>query len=297
MADSTASIRSIYSGKGEFSDGDFDTTSGNSQIPLAMEEIQSNKNNIAPHLGPEPRNIHESTPGIGPSPGPSPVSGVTDPMSYHYREGSMARPGVSSTLHNVPVRDFSPVKLAPTSLHPGPPDWFEIQFPRISSTNVSIASSTSEYHSGPKLGRDLDESEAEYWQKENSSRPLSQNSTTSAFSTTATKDGIEGKWPYRYVQRTGWGNTVPVKDNPGSSAYQNQPNLSNGVNSPGNNRQGPLSPGLNPPETPLGPATTLNGLRHEIEAAALPPISLDEKIDLMNREPGTEEQGENFHGP
>lgn len=68
-----------------------------------------------------------------------------------------------------------------------------------SSTNISLASTSSDYQQGMnEIEYNLDSSQPEVFVSESFSRPMSRNSTTSCLSTTATKDGIEGRRHHRY---------------------------------------------------------------------------------------------------
>lgn len=72
-----------------------------------------------------------------------------------------------------------------------------------SSTNASLASSNSDYQNayiatGANTGTSSPAFADGAFDTEVASRPLSRNSTTSCLSTTATKDGIEGKKHHRH---------------------------------------------------------------------------------------------------
>ncbi|CAK7900037.1 hypothetical protein CAAN1_05S04478 [[Candida] anglica] len=71
-----------------------------------------------------------------------------------------------------------------------------------SSSNISIASTTSDYQNLPVISpygdRDISPDLSNVNVSESFSRPLSRNSNTSCLSTTATKDGIEGKRLHRH---------------------------------------------------------------------------------------------------
>lgn len=269
MADSAASIKSIYSGKGDFSDGDFEAISGMSLVVFGQEEL-INSTNYFPSSSSDFRKFQENFAGLGQGQGPIP--GLTDPNSHHYTE---EKRGDFSNLkpHNEP--GIVPLKVEPRILRPSTPDWYETN---ISSTNISSASSLSEYHHEEKNGEELEYHGFEYRPGESYSRPLSRNSTTSGFSTTATKDGIEGKRPYRAVPKSLLENLLAGKS-PKSQNSQHPLTEQTSTflqNLPGH--------GPEPFSQPISPENTRGNTGPKLVVPSLPPITIDEKIDLMEKE-------------
>lgn len=108
---------------------------------------------------------------------------------YEYRSFPQGSDNYSVSLKNLRIM----------ALQKGASDNFEMQ---SSSTNISLASSESDYQQAFNTDQEylLDSSQRETGNSEASeiSRPVSRNSTTSCLSTTATKDGVEGKKLYRH---------------------------------------------------------------------------------------------------
>lgn len=108
---------------------------------------------------------------------------------YEYRNFTQGSDNYSVSLKNLRIM----------ALQKGASDNFEIQ---SSSTNISLASSESDYQQAFNTDQEylLDSSQRETGNSEalEISRPVSRNSTTSCLSTTATKDGVEGKKLHRH---------------------------------------------------------------------------------------------------
>lgn len=105
-----------------------------------------------------------------------------------------------------------------------------------SSTNISLASSNSEYQQDvstkvefstplhPNTSSELGKNGGGTLPLETNSRPLSRNSTTSCLSTTATKDGVEGKKLHRSGPTAYSSNIiVSMLQNQGQLQQQQQP--------------------------------------------------------------------------
>lgn len=158
---------------------------------------------------------------------------------------------------------------------PVPPSRSQL-YQQSSSTNVSIASSGSDYQLGLVGGGPV----VDPVPQDAYSRPTSRNSTTSCLSTTATKDGVEGRRLHRH----------------GPSPYSSHL-ISNMIQS-----QARTDPRPDPrPEPPsnlsqvsvLTTGAQVNGESGAKRAIAIeqypdlqPPVSLTEKISLLRSEPG-----------
>lgn len=189
----------------------------------------------------------------------------------------------------------------------------KLMYKHDSSTNISIASSTSDYqnnvndlndvtNSSVDIASDtsspagLDRSLQETVQFEGS-RPMSRNSTTSCLSTTATKDGVEGKRFHRYgpspysaaiIQNMI--QTHNLQDDY-SPSYAAKPQL---AGTPG--CEIPFSPSVaDPTNMSLVSLQTTNaecdgepGERRLIQieeySNSVPPVSLKEKINLLDND-------------
>lgn len=146
-----------------------------------------------------------------------------------------------------------------------------------SSTDISLASLGSDYQqehvtNDLEYNTDTDWSQPEVSVSESFSRPMSRNSTTSCLSTTATKDGIEGKKLHRH-------GPTPYSSNVIANMIQHQQLLpqpqrlylsqSSGMDN-------------------LSTATQNNGetVRKKLpDIDSLgPPVTLKEKMNLLNRE-------------
>lgn len=174
MAHPAASIKSIFSGKVNFTDTDLDDYSKNSESYLNLDSYlnlrDSDDDSTSDFAKPPETSIpHSET---------QKHIHKTDP-----RDQDVAADDASVLLKNL--------RLA--ALQKGH-DFYPLQ---SSSTNVSLASSGSDYQQAymRDTGYTSDSSQAD----PGFSRPWSRNSNTSCLSTTATKDGIEGKRHHRYV--------------------------------------------------------------------------------------------------
>lgn len=192
-----------------------------------------------------------------------------------------------------------------------------------SSTNISIASSGSDYQQGlinsgidPASSPPGTTADAAIEQKnallqfEAYSRPVSRNSTTSCLSTTATKDGIEGRKLHRYGPSVYSSNIISnMIQSQSQNQSQNQKNAEffDPAKSPGSTASTPTTAPPVPSSTAAEPALVNNGSQVSVlttgaqingeagkkKAIAIesysnlqPPISLNEKISLLNTEPG-----------
>lgn len=131
-----------------------------------------------------------------------------------------------------------------------------VGFPN-SSTNVSLASTSSDYQQAFAVEDEYssDSSQPEVFVSESFSRPMSRNSTTSCLSTTATKDGVEGKKLHRHGPTPYFSNVIA-----NMISHQH------------------LNPAVSRLELELSHAATST----ELEAMALPPVTLSEKIRMLN---------------
>lgn len=175
MAHPAASIKSIFSGKVNFTDTDLDdySTKSFSESELNLHELDYDYTN--PDF---PKALGEI------SPGPDQTS-----------KQNVAAVDARGLFHP-PATEEAPMlqkNLRLAALQKGA-DFYSLQ---SSSTNVSLASSGSDYQQAymRDTGYNSDSSQAE----PGFSRPWSRNSNTSCLSTTATKDGIEGKRQHRSV--------------------------------------------------------------------------------------------------
>lgn len=140
-----------------------------------------------------------------------------------------------------------------------------------SSTNISLASSGSDYQQ-TDIPNDVeynsDSSQLELNPSDSFSRPVSRNSTTSCLSTTATKDGVEGKKLHRHGPTPYFSSVIANMILHQTASPQPQ--------------RGTLS-------TDLSTASQISGetgrKRVEIESRG-PPVTLNEKISLMNADQG-----------
>lgn len=194
-----------------------------------------------------------------------------------------------------------------------------------SSTNISIASSGSDYQQGLINGsidsRDSPpattadsaiEQKNALLQFEAYSRPVSRNSATSCLSTTATKDGIEGRKLHRYGPSVYSSNIISnmiqsQNQNHNLNLNQKDAEFFDLEKSLGSTASTPTAapPVLN--TTAVEPTLVNNGSQVSVlttgaqingeagkkKAIAIesysnlqPPISLNEKISLLNTEPG-----------
>lgn len=132
------------------------------------------------------------------------------------------------------------------------------------STNESVASSCSDYQH--PFAADTDSFSLATNQgivSESFSRPASRNSTTSCLSTTATKDGVEGKKIYRHG---------PL------------PYFTNVINNMVHLQQQQLQPVPQRAPGYLGTQEIPRPLKADIDALAQPPVTLAEKIVYMNND-------------
>lgn len=180
MAHPAASIKSIFSGKVNFTDTDFDDYSTKSFSESYLNLPESDYDYSTPEFTkppqPETGEIHNLKHKHKPRHKHSDSDAKNPPDAF-------AADDASVLLKNL--------RLA--ALQKGH-DFYPLQ---SSSTNVSLASSGSDYQQTymRDIGYTSDSSQAE----PGFSRPWSRNSNTSCLSTTATKDGIEGKRHHRYV--------------------------------------------------------------------------------------------------
>lgn len=189
-----------------------------------------------------------------------------------------------------------------------------------SYTNISIASSGSDYQqnymsplgnspimgpSSPDSGPETNPSLIPF---DSNSRLLSRNSTTSCLSTTATKDGIEGKKLHRHgpthyssniianmIQNANHGQQSGKLNSPGMDPFniplRSLPNSSTLRSSAANS---PVP--YHDRDTNVASQTSLKSTNAEVDGEsggkktidiesysnAMPPVSLDEKINLLN---------------
>lgn len=130
------------------------------------------------------------------------------------------------------------------------------------STNESVASSCSDYqHPFAAEADSFSLGTNHGLVSESVSRPASRNSTTSCLSTTATKDGIEGKKIYRHGPLPYFTNVINNMVHLQLQQLQPVPQRAPGI--------------LSPPDIP-------RPLKSDIDALAQPPVTLKEKIVLMN---------------
>lgn len=136
-----------------------------------------------------------------------------------------------------------------------------------SSTNISLASSGSDYQQVyiPDLdGYNSDSSQAGIAGSDSFSRPLSRNSNISNFSTTATKDGVEGKrWVHGLTPYMSQGTSGALHQQQQHQRGQALSLDSSNLFSFGDKR-------------PVAAA--------EIDALGLPPVTLREKIGMLDRD-------------
>ncbi|RKP31904.1 hypothetical protein METBISCDRAFT_26207 [Metschnikowia bicuspidata] len=132
------------------------------------------------------------------------------------------------------------------------------------STNMSVASSWSDYQH--PFGTDRDDyslGTSQAGTGERFSRPASRNSTTSCFSTTATKDGVEGKRIHRHGPSPYFANVINNMVHLQQQQYQQVAQ-----------RAGAHS----------GTEDTHRPKKADIDALAQPPVTIQEKLVLMNGE-------------
>ncbi|KAM9911228.1 hypothetical protein OXX59_006836 [Metschnikowia pulcherrima] len=272
MADSAASIRSIYSGKGAFSEGESEDYSGGSSLPPSSNGDHHERDSKSDY-----HRFQENFAAI--NSGPLPKS--PDAETSQSVKSSLKRSPDLLNIQNSKSNGNSPIGPETQVVSPGPPEWYENQY---SSTNVSVASSFSEYQSGTKSG----DERFDNGRSEDYPRPLSRNSTTSGFSTTATKDGVEGKRPNKATPKSPLANVVAGKPHNSFLHHYNQPFFEDQQKESNSHNSGPKLTGAGSPV--IDSSTSHVGLSQGL-VAKLPPISLDEKIQLMNQE-STQAEGD-----
>lgn len=190
-----------------------------------------------------------------------------------------------------------------------------------SYTNVSILSSGSDYQqnyvsssvNSPNVAlssESIEDMNHNLLPFESCSRPLSRNSTTSCLSTTATKDGIEGKKLHRYGPTQYSSNIIAnmIQNSnlypPPPPPHQSRHNYTNtGMVSPPLKSYGQKSSVTNlPREDRDGVSITQSSIKStnaEVDGEtedkrniyienypnSIPPVSLKEKINLLNTDP------------
>lgn len=187
-----------------------------------------------------------------------------------------------------------------------------------SFTNVSIMSSGSDYQqnyvgssvNSPNVelsSESMNETNCNLLLFDSYSRPLSRNSTTSCLSTTATKDGIEGKKLHRHGPTQYSSNIIASMIQNANHQTQNKQNFTNTdrANSPfksSSNSYIHKSPVTNSPFAEQerdgifvsqssikstnaevdGETEDKRGINIETYSNSIPPVSLKEKINLLN---------------
>lgn len=174
MSHPAASIKSIFSGKINLTDTEHDDCS--TARDSISTESQQGMTTASDYPG---RIIVDVDTYDQPS--------LSDP-GYDYRKSGRDTDNFSVSSKNLRIM----------ALQKGTDDNFEA---RTTSTNISLASSDSDYQQAFTTDADAyfsDSSQPELDPPDSISRPISRNSTTSCLLTTATKDGVEGKKLHRH---------------------------------------------------------------------------------------------------
>lgn len=231
MSDADASIRSLYSGHtvGDRDPADSSACTWSSAHNQALSE-PSKLLTIPAHL--DARRSHGS-----------PNTNTRSLQSgYNPR---IVSDNSSMLLHTSPRLPMD------ARLRPDVPDFYD---GKNNSTNISLISASSDYQHD--LLSDYPESDAhEAALIEPHSRPLSRNSVTSCLSTTATKDGVEGKRVPKLQTKLF---DSKVHSFQGFALSSDQANFGS------------------------SPSDLNSKLRSELDSMSLPPISLKEKVQMMN---------------
>lgn len=204
MAHPAASIKSLYSGVGNFTDSDYNETAS-LKHPRAFDD--------------------------------SPSVATPSYTSSAYDE-ARADPYLRTPANQRAQQSSTPQDSM---------DWYDN---RSNGTNLLLLSDYSDYQHSliPARAYPSDLDQLEVCPSENISRPQSRNSTTSCLSTTATKDGIEGKRLSRHAPKALFGNLM----------------------------------GHKPPRLAL--PLREKPLKSDLDDAGFPPILILEKVQLMNTE-------------
>lgn len=249
MVDSAASIKSLYSGVGVFSDGEDDHSfASGSQGVSGGTDLGSTA----------PTHLRATNAAVMPA--PSAISQARSPALLQTQKSITEDPPATSL-----VKGGRPIAVLQGAGAFENPAWHDRS---DNSTNISLASEGSDYQQvigSLENAYGLDVEQLELSASEDISRPQSRNSTTSCLSTTATKDGVEGKRIHRHIAKQLKG---PLAQS--QKLYQHSP----------------LSPHVNTvlEDQTVGQDEPSEGLRSDFDKGNLPPISLNEKIRLMNFE-------------
>lgn len=305
MSHPAASIKSIFSGKVNLTD------TGLADVSDCNEAFQG---------------IDQSEPSEGARKFASPKGYHSDEefyseLSFQDRGNRLSEPPMISTSvasDNGDNYSVSSRNLRIMSMQKG-----ELYDVHNSSTNISLASTGSDYQA--PLPNDTGTCNSDISQNggflsESFSRPLSRNSTTSCLSTTATKDGIEGKKLHRHGPTSYFSNVIAnmiqQQQNQQNQQFQNQQFQNLQLNhelQTGLNIVSDEFKNENPVETPKLPSSTLgfqalpiddflsvvsytNGepgkkLGKQLDSfSGLPPVTLKEKMMLLNPDQNTPEQ-------
>lgn len=203
MSHPAASIKSIFSGKVNFTDTDLDDSSNRSDSGSYINSGQTNYSyDERSDFKPDSEYDLKTSYDLKNPNSPDARSQYAAPKTTAYL---LEYEGEPSLDHSHDVTSVLLKNLRIMALQKGPgSDFYPLQ---SSSTNISLASSGSDYQQ--VYIRDTDAYSSDSSQLEPApdgvSRPWSRNSNTSCLSTTATKDGIEGKrlhrMPYPYSGR------------------------------------------------------------------------------------------------
>lgn len=188
MSHSAASIKSIFSGRVNLTDTEFDdsSTTKNSYGESRTEYLEADyPERILVDIG-----NYDSESIIGQESEPS-MRNDFMPTKPPFRDPRDLRDRDADSF------SVSSKNLRIMALQRGTGDLYD---PRSSSTNVSLASSGSDYQQSfiPDQDAYLLEASQNDGGIGEISRPASRNSTTSCLLTTATKDGVEGKKLHRH---------------------------------------------------------------------------------------------------
>ena len=168
----------------------------------------------------------------------------------------------------------------------------EVYDPHNSSTNISLASSGSDYQA--PLPNDTatcnsdNNSQNGAFLSESFSRPLSRNSTTSCLSTTATKDGVEGKKLHRHGPTPYFSsviaNMLQQQQNQQQQQQQQQQQLSNPQDRPNDNHHT-----FNPPQPPPNETANPHPRKQQTAVPDLVALPVDDFLSVISQANG--EQG------
>lgn len=293
MSHPAASIKSIFSGKVNLTDSGLEDVSDNN---ASFRDGQQND-------------------------GQDSSADFSKPKSYF----SDDEPNSDSSYHDTPNQLRNPTPMISTSA-PSDGDNYsvssrnlrlmmmqkgEVYDPQNLSTNISLASSGSDYQApipNDPATYNSDASQNGLLLSESLSRPLSRNSTTSCLSTTATKDGVEGKKLHRHGPTPYFSSVIANmllqqqqqqhaqqqqahqqdrhQENQQSFA-QPQPPLSNPANTTTLKQTTPTTFEALLGDEDLSVASQTNGESgnkqlNDYDSLGLPPVTLKEKIMLLN---------------